>query len=631
MTGNGTFDRHGFDLEIGKGQVNGVNIESGKVIISGLDDNKAVLSVDTHLDGPLAATFAVLEAPPIELGKGTNGGPVSKRLGGQVEADFTIALPLKSSLEAGDVKYRANGNIRDGRLGKAYRDYDLQAASLDFELDQSSLKISGPMALSGVPFTLVWTSSLDGTDKGHADFSIDAPAITAVQIGGLGFDISGFMQGSVALKSNAVMEPGGAITTAVAIDMKSAGLSIPGMDWKKPPGEAGGIGFSLRVEKDHLQARDIDITLGELNTKGNAEFDLAGDVMGLTLERLSLSDAQLEGLKLERSKAGNLKFTLQGGEVNLKPFLSGGARDRDAHEKAAAEDSALVARRMHAWGLNLEVGGSKLDKVYLGKDTWLDDVSFNANWESGGFQQLSLSGHNPSAANAAAGSAAPAEPDAIAHDRFALVYGPPEAGRYALHVKVGDLGALVSAVIGSEVMNGGYLVLDGDSQGPLLAKPIQSTFELGRFTVKKAPTMTKLLNMASLTQMIATLRQTGLAFNSASGDLGLQGTRLSSQQINIKGGSLGLLAGGSIDLEQKNMDISGTVVPMQKLTAIVGKVPVLGQMVTGRDGVGIIAVNYTIKGPYTNPAVSVSKAPLTPGIFKSLLLPEADQTSKDTR
>ena len=44
--------------------------------------------------------------------------------------------------------------------------------------------------------------------------------------------------------------------------------------------------------------------------------------MSLSLEHLSLSFAQLKGLKLERDESKNLKFTLQGGEASLEPFLS---------------------------------------------------------------------------------------------------------------------------------------------------------------------------------------------------------------------------------------------------------------------------------------------------------------------
>ncbi len=82
MTGSGTFDQRGFDLDISKGLVNGVSIDPGKVVISGMDVKKAAIAVTTHLNGPLADLFAVLEAPPINLGSESVTGLVSGKLGG---------------------------------------------------------------------------------------------------------------------------------------------------------------------------------------------------------------------------------------------------------------------------------------------------------------------------------------------------------------------------------------------------------------------------------------------------------------------------------------------------------------------------------------------------------------------
>ena len=90
-------------------------------------------------------------------------------------------------------------------------------------------------------------------------------------------------------------------------------------------------------------------------------------------------------------------------------------------------------------------------------------------------------------------------------------------------------------------MKSGYLVLDGDSQGPLFTKPLQADLKLSHFTLKEAPAISSVLNMASLTQIISTFRQTGLAFNSASGHLQLDGSRLSSEQVRLQGGSLGVI------------------------------------------------------------------------------------------
>lgn len=631
VAGSGTFNKGGFDLDINEGRVNGVDIESGKVIISGMDNKKAAISVTTHLNGPVANVFAVLEAPPIKLNADSITGLVSEQLGGQIEADFSIALPLRPDLSDGEIQYQANGRITGGIFRKFYRDYDLQAANIDFELDTSKIHFNGPLAFSDIPLTIDWTTSLAGPDEGHADFTIDSPNITAAQVGSLGYDVSEYLQGDLALKASARLAPGGPITASIEADLDNASLAIPKIHWSKPAADVGNVGFSLLLERNHLHAKNIHVELGKLKTGGNAEFDITGPVMSLTLESLALTYAQLKDLKLELSDGKNLKFSVQGGEANLAPLLSADREVVDPQEKQVAVEAKAMAEQLESRGFSLEIGDSKLDKVYINKDTFFDSVQFSGRRDNAGWQEVSLSGRNPIAGAPAEASAQPTTTDRLASGQFRLAYGPPENDGYPLQIETEDLGSLISAVKGSDVMKGGYLKLNGESQGAFLKAPIQASFNMDGFTVKEAPAISKVLNMASLTQIISTLRQTGLAFNAASGDIRLDGSRLSSQKVRMRGGSLGISVSGWADLRQQRVDLKGTIVPMVKLNAIVGAIPLLGQVLVGRDGTGIMAVDYTVTGTLGQPEASIRKEPLTPGLLKDTIGEDVVLTSPETQ
>jgi hypothetical protein len=630
VTGAGTFDRHGFDLDVSNGLVNGVSIESGKVIISGLDNKKAAVSVKTHLDGPLASVLAVLEAPPIKLGAGLGStSSLSEKIAGHVKSGFSISLPLKSGLTDVDINYQARGRVSNGAFRGFYRNYDLRTPGIDFNLDQSKVNVNGPLEFSGIPFAVDWTTSLAGSDKGHANFTINAPNVTGAQISGLGYDINKYIQGSIALHSSAKLAPGGLVTASLKSDFSNAVLSVPQIHWIKAKGDAGNIDFTLRIEKNHIHASDIDVALGGIKTSGNVEFDLAGPVMSLTLEHLSLTYAQLKGLKLERSEGKTLQFTLEGGEVSLEPFLLQNSQAVGQQEKQVAEESKALVGQLESRGINFDVGVSKLDKVYINKDTFFDNVQFSGRKDNNGWQEVSISAHNTFTDGTADTSVPPTVPGKLASNQFRLVYGPPENGRYPLRIEAQDLGSLVSSIKGANIMKGGYLVLNGASQGPFLTKPIQSTFNVDSFTMKNVPAIAKLLNMASLTQIISTFMQTGLAFNSASGDLQLDGARVSSKRIRVRGGSLGVLAGGWVDLKQKRMEIGGTIVPFHRLNAIVGKVPLLGDVVTGKDGNGIMGINYIAKGALNQPEFSIKNTPLTKNVLEETLGKDKRDTDPD--
>ena len=192
-----------------------------------------------------------------------------------------------------------------------------------------------------------------------------------------------------------------------------------------------------------------------------------------------------------------------------------------------------------------------------------------------------------------------------------------------------DLGSVISAVKGRNIAKNGYLVLKGESEGPLFTKPIKATFTLNSFTLQEAPTISSVLNMASLTQIVSTFRQTGLAFNSASGDIQLNGSRLSSTQIRANGGSLGLLGGGWVDMKTQTLGLNGTVIPLNNLNKLVGKIPLFGKIVVGKDGKGIMAVDFTVKGTVSQPETSIRKEKLTTDLLDEALDMDNESTSPD--
>ena len=83
--------------------------------------------------------------------------------------------------------------------------------------------------------------------------------------------------------------------------------------------------------------------------------------------------------------------------------------------------------------------------------------------------------------------------------------------------------------------------------------------------------------------------------------------------------SLGLTVRGRIDQRRGVLDLQGTVVPAYVLNSLLGRIPVLGKLFSAERGGGLVAVNYTLRGPIANPSVSVNPlSALTPGFLRGL-------------
>ena len=86
------------------------------------------------------------------------------------------------------------------------------------------------------------------------------------------------------------------------------------------------------------------------------------------------------------------------------------------------------------------------------------------------------------------------------------------------------------------------------------------------------------------------------------------------------GSSVGLTFKGVLDFEKDIAELDGTLVPAYILNSIWGKIPILGQLLTGEEkGGGMFAATFHASGPISHPDVSINPlAALTPGVLRNL-------------
>ena len=60
--------------------------------------------------------------------------------------------------------------------------------------------------------------------------------------------------------------------------------------------------------------------------------------------------------------------------------------------------------------------------------------------------------------------------------------------------------------------------------------------------------------------------------------------------------------------------------PAYTLNALLGRIPLIGNILTGGEGGGVIAVDYSLSGPLDEPKIQVNPlSALAPGILRNLL------------
>jgi uncharacterized protein YhdP len=111
----------------------------------------------------------------------------------------------------------------------------------------------------------------------------------------------------------------------------------------------------------------------------------------------------------------------------------------------------------------------------------------------------------------------------------------------------------------------------------------------------------------------------GLPFSILTAKGRLSDSILFLDDMKMTGSSLGILASGTINLHDEQLDIKGAVMPAYIVTQIIGGIPLIGDFLTQNKQEGIIAVRYTAEGALNNPSIRVNPlTAFTPGVFRGV-------------
>jgi hypothetical protein len=78
------------------------------------------------------------------------------------------------------------------------------------------------------------------------------------------------------------------------------------------------------------------------------------------------------------------------------------------------------------------------------------------------------------------------------------------------------------------------------------------------------------------------------------------------------------------------LELHGAVAPAYQVNSFLGRAPVIGDLLIGREGEGVVALSYDVTGRSDNPSVSVNPlSALAPGMLRRLFEPRAEPSPAD--
>ena len=615
VSGSASFNQQGFRIQLTTGQITDMHITGGTVEITGLDRGRDALALRVGVHAPLRTVLTLLNHPQLNLLADFGINPATTD--GQVTTQLGLALPLRGQILLSNVDFTAHSTLTEVAMQQAFLGHNIEHGHLTLDLTKAAMTLTGSAAFATIPLTVAWQEAFAKETVWKSDIRVTAARLDPTHLATFGLNVTDFIAGPLAATVTARLDRQGTSTVQATVNLQETQLTLPWLDWHKPahtPGEAEG---TVQFMGSQTPAQGtFRVQAGTLATNGVFQFTQAAEAhLNLELRDLVVGQSRFQAVTITQRRE-RVDVSLGEGVLDAQSLLRALSSQAAAGAASSASRPDLYPNDKSA-ALVVHLNAPALRRVSLGDNRSLHDVAATLTHGPEGWRTIDLTARIPEAfvqrpRTARHTAEQPPQPRTVSAQYRATAQGPS-----ALSVRTNDLGAVLRVCDVHDGVTGGQVTIAGQTTGPGPDGPLQGTIEIKDFTLQRAPVLARILASASLTGLLKTLRSEGLAFTQLLSDFTLADQVVTLRQLRAHGGALGLTAAGNIDIPASSVDVQGTIIPLYGINTVLGKVPLVGDLVLGGKGQGLIAITARVTGRLADPQVSVNPASaVTPGFVR---------------
>ncbi len=601
-----TFDASSFRIALNAGEVYGLRLKEGTIVFTGLDKEDQFADIELVIAGPATDALKLIDNPPLRYAQALGIEP--GKVGGDATAKVRLKFPLLKTLRLDDVGIKANATVKKVVIPKVMMGLDLSDGVLELDVDAKGLDATGPVVLAGIPGHLAWRENFSKGQPFRSRYFLKAPEVTEEQRKLLGLDgvpfVAPFTAGPVRAEVTATFSDGGKAEIDAKVDLTTARMALPGLGWSKPEDKPGSAEVLVKLDRKLIAAVPrFAVKAGDLDVAGSVAFGPDGAARKVDFSRVRYLRTDGEGsIAIRPGKAG-LDIVFKGAAFDAEPVLG---RDEDAKAGKTKDDADKPP---------------PMTVSATAKSIWMSEKGALTN----AVATLTRDAHEWQSVHVKGGLGG--------GKSFAATVQPGGAKLRNFTVSSDDAGATMRVFDIYGDLMGGELSIEGHIDDSRPEQPYTGTIKVADYHVRNAPVLARLLTVAALAGILDVLQGEGVSFSSLEAPFTMTEGLVEVRDVRAWGPALGITAKGQIDMDNSRMAMEGTVVPAYVLNSVLGKIPVLGWLITGGEkGGGIIAFNYSMKGPTDDPSVTVNPlSALTPGFLRNLFNIFDDGTETNAR
>ena len=575
-----------FTGELKSGKIGSIVLKKGGILINELHKQGTVGNVSGAVTGPTRDILQLIDAP--RLSYPSRYGIQADKAGGTANVDFALAIPMLRDLNASDIGIDVNAELLDVKLPINDK-FGLTGGKFSVKLDMKGLKALGAVQINGAPVGFIWNEDFTGTAKHGTHIDVTA-TLTDSQRDVFGLKASPYLEGRTSIVATFTGKSGKIQNATIDANLTGSRLSIPELNWAKPEDANATLKANLAMKPgDVIEISNIDAAGREIKAQGRLVLT-GGKVTEADFKKLELGKRNDVALLFKSSGGVGDTVDVKGRALDAAGFFDSGEEDGKAPAKPGAKNPLTINAELGT--LHLQ-GGVSFSNVKFG---YMDDGVHLTQFRI----------------------------DAV--DQNARVRGDMTTGADGarkLRFETADAGRIVKGVTGFRSLIGGDLKVSAElsplTQGVRTEAAFDGKLVIEDFKIVDQPFFARLLSAGSFTGLDDLLRGEGITFTRLEQTIHGRGSLLTFSDGRAAGPSIGLTMQGTYQRDAEKLDVNGTIVPLYGLNSIFEDIPLVSDILGSKDGEGIFAVTYGVKGEVDELRVAVNPiSMLTPGFLRKI-------------
>jgi len=576
-----------FRGELASGNVGAIVLRKGGILINELHKTGAVGNIEGSVAGPTRDLMMLLDLP--RLGYPTRYGIPAAKAGGTANADFVFAIPMLRDVKTEDIGIKVNAELNDIKLPINQR-FALTGGKFSLALDTQGMKALGAVKINGARVGFQWREDFTGTATNGTQIDVTA-TMSDDDRGVFGVDVSPYLEGRTEIIAQLTGRSGKISKATIDANLTGSRLSIPELNWAKPEDANARLKANITLKSaDAIEISAIDLNGRDVKAQGRIAL-VGGEVTEAEFTRVELGRRNDFTIAFKALPSKPVTALVKGRALDAGGMM-GSSEDnpQPAEPQKKQQASPPFSMAVDLATLHLKAGVS------------LTGVKFDYADDGERLTKFAL----------------------MALDQNARVSGELTTGSDGarkLRVVSTDAGRLLRGVTGFRSLIGGELRIDADlaplSQGVRSDAAFDGRVVMDDFRIVDQPFFARLLSAGSFTGLADLLRGEGVTFTRLEQTVKGRGDVLTLSDGRASGPSIGLTLQGTFNQETDKLDLNGTIVPLYGLNSMFEGVPLVGDILGSKDGEGIFAVTYGVRGDVDDLKVSVNPiSVLAPGFLR---------------